>query len=110
MKTDTSPQAISKSIATTVPDEPPEDSTARICSLRFRVPKGETITRRFLAENTLGNVLNYLTSQGYHTEDYKVLTTFPRRDVSITKHVSFILYVHISRNCVLLSFHVQVVL
>ncbi|BFZ17016.1 hypothetical protein BsWGS_20055 [Bradybaena similaris] len=75
-------EAISKSIATTVPDEPPEDSTARISSLRFRVPKGETITRRFLAENTLGNVLNFLTSQGYHTEDYKVLTTFPRRDIS----------------------------
>ncbi|CAG5134193.1 unnamed protein product [Candidula unifasciata] len=76
-------EAISKSIATTVPDEPSEDSTARISFLRFRAPKGQILTRRFFAENTLGDLLNFLTSQGYHTEDYKVLTTFPRRDISV---------------------------
>uniref|UniRef100_A0A0B7B6C6 UBX domain-containing protein n=1 Tax=Arion vulgaris TaxID=1028688 RepID=A0A0B7B6C6_9EUPU len=75
-------EAISKSIATAVPDEPPEDGNGRICCLRFRVTKTETITRRFLAENTLGDLLNFLTSLGFHTEDYKVLTTFPRRDIS----------------------------
>ncbi|CAL1547158.1 unnamed protein product [Lymnaea stagnalis] len=75
-------QAISKSIANTVPDEPPESSLSRVCSLRFRVPHGQILTRRFLAENNLGDLLNFLTSMGFHKEDYKVITTFPRRDLS----------------------------
>ncbi|KAH9523587.1 pre-rRNA processing and 40S ribosomal subunit assembly [Bulinus truncatus] len=75
-------EAISKSIATTVPEEPPEGCSQRACCLRFRVPHGEVITRRFLTENNLGDLLNFLTSKGFHTEDYKVITTFPRRDIS----------------------------
>ena len=50
--------------------------------IRIRTPDGQTLTRRFLAVNTLQVLLNYVTSCGYHATDYKVLTTFPRRDVS----------------------------
>ncbi|KAK0069645.1 delta-like protein D [Biomphalaria pfeifferi] len=75
-------EAISKSIATTVPEEPHEMCTERVTCLRFRVPRGEIITRRFFVENSLRDLLNFLTSKGFHTEDYKVITTFPRRDIS----------------------------
>jgi len=30
-------------------------------------------------------LLNYIISEGYHINEFKVLATFPRRDVSITQ-------------------------
>ncbi|XP_076439934.1 FAS-associated factor 1-like [Babylonia areolata] len=75
-------EAIKETIAKSVPEEPMESATGEISRLRFRIPGGEQITRRFWAENTVQDVLNYLTSQGFHTEEYKVLTTFPRRDIT----------------------------
>ncbi|XP_005105164.1 FAS-associated factor 1 [Aplysia californica] len=75
-------EAISKSVAKSVPDEPVAGSSDKVSNLRFRVMGGEMITRRFYAHNCVGDILNFLTSKGFHTEDYKVLTTFPRRDIS----------------------------
>ncbi|KAL8568872.1 hypothetical protein ACOMHN_061448 [Nucella lapillus] len=75
-------EAIKESIAKSVPEEPAENAPGEISRLRFRVPGGEQRTRRFWAENTVQDVLNYLTSQGFHTEEFKVLSTFPRRDIT----------------------------
>nr|KAG5709778.1 hypothetical protein BaRGS_032602 [Batillaria attramentaria] len=74
-------EAIKESIAKSVPDEPAEDAEGAIAKLRFRIPGGQLIERRFWADNTLQDLLNFLTGKGFHTEDYKVLTTYPRRDV-----------------------------
>ncbi|KAK7501481.1 hypothetical protein BaRGS_00007285 [Batillaria attramentaria] len=75
-------EAIKESIAKSVPDEPAEDAEGAIAKLRFRIPGGQLIERRFWADNTLQDLLNFLTGKGFHTEDYKVLTTYPRRDVT----------------------------
>ena len=75
-------QAIQQSVAEQLPDEPDEKCGEPVANIRFRVPGGETMSRRFLAQNTLQILLNFITSKGFHVEDYKVLTTFPRRDVS----------------------------
>ena len=63
--------------------EPPEDSTEPISTVRMRLPTGEMLTRRFIATNPMRMVIMYLGTKGYHTEDYKILTTFPKKDVSI---------------------------
>lgn len=75
-------KAFQASVAKSVPEEPAEDAEGAVSRLRFRVPGGGVITRSFWSENTLQDVLNFLTAQGFHTEDYKVITTYPRRDVS----------------------------
>ena len=36
-----------------VPEEPPESSQEKLCTLRIRFPDGEVGQRRFLASNTL---------------------------------------------------------
>ena len=72
-------------VANKLPDEPPKDCSEKITTIRFRCPEGRVITRRFLAQHPLQVLLNFVLSEGYHLEDYKVLSTFPRRDVSIMK-------------------------
>ena len=40
------------------------------------------LERKFLASATLQTVLDYLTIEGFPAEEYKVLSSWPRRDVS----------------------------
>ena len=47
----------------------------------------QSLERRFLASDTLQTVLDYLTIEGFHHEEYKVLSSWPRRDVSILTHI-----------------------
>ena len=42
----------------------------------------QQLERRFLASHTLQTVLDYLTTEGYPSSDFKVLSSWPRRDVS----------------------------
>lgn len=75
-------QAISQSLADQLPPEPSADCADEISTIRVRAPANKLIVRRFLAVHTLQTLLDYVASEGFHTQDYKVLTTFPRRDVS----------------------------
>ena len=47
--------------------------------------KKDTLERRFLASDSLQTVLDYLTIEGFPEEEYKVLSSWPRRDVSSRK-------------------------
>ena len=47
--------------------------------------------RRFLASHTLQTVLDYLTTEGYPSSDFKVLSSWPRRDVSNRKTLIIII-------------------
>merc|ERR1712173_289656 len=40
------------------------------------------IERRFLASETLQTVLDYLTTEGFSSSDFKVLSSWPRRDLT----------------------------
>ena len=42
----------------------------------------QSLERRFLASDSLQTVLDYLTIEGFPHEEYKVLSSWPRRDVS----------------------------
>ena len=63
--------------------EPPEDCPEPVATVRMRLPTGEMLTRRFIATSPMGMVIMFLGTKGYHTEDYKILTTYPKKDVSI---------------------------
>merc|ERR1712080_536631 len=43
---------------------------------------GNQLERRFLASQTLQTVLDYLTTEGYPSSEYKVLSSWPRRDLT----------------------------
>ena len=89
-----------------VPGEPSEDCTHKTCTLKIRFPKGEVEQRRFLATNLLRvrstpsanttlsgiiplcdfaqDVVNFVGSKNYMVSDYKILTSYPRKDVSVS--------------------------
>lgn len=69
-------------IESQLPDEPEEGSGEDIAKIRFRLPKGETAVRRFRAQAPLKVLLDYLVVLGYPPDEYKVLSSWPRRDLT----------------------------
>ncbi|XP_073259485.1 FAS-associated factor 1-like isoform X1 [Porites lutea] len=65
-----------------LPAEPGSECTDPVSNLRFRLPDGETVTRRFLASNPLQVVLTFVQTRGFLDSEYKVVTNFPRRDLT----------------------------
>lgn len=66
-----------------LPAEPSADqSAANITCIRFRLPEGKTSTRRFRADEPLQVLLDYLLVEGYPHNDFKVLSSWPRKDVT----------------------------
>ncbi|QQP38817.1 Uncharacterized protein FKW44_019504, partial [Caligus rogercresseyi] len=61
-----------------LPVEPPitEDNSR----LRIRAPDGTSLERRFSPSSALRVLLDFLFTKGYSEEEYKVLTSYPRRD------------------------------
>lgn len=75
-------EAIRLSLEQSLPPEPREESSELVSKLRIRTPRGEFFERRFLAANGLQVVFDYVASKGFPKDEYKLLSTFPRRDVS----------------------------
>lgn len=66
-----------------VPDEPPADSSLPVTKIRFRPPcGGDLVTRTFLASNALQDLLNFVASLGYLPEKYRVISSWPKREMS----------------------------
>ena len=66
-----------------LPSEPAVDHSDPSTTIRFRLPGGKISTRRFLADNQLQVLLDFLLVEGYATEEFKVLSSWPRQDVII---------------------------
>lgn len=75
-------QAIRLSLEQALPPEPSENSGKQISKLRIRTPSGEFLERRFLGSCNLQVLFDFVASKGYPFEEFKLLTTFPRRNVS----------------------------
>lgn len=75
-------QAIRLSLEQALPPEPDEESGEQISKLRIRTPSGEFLERRFLGSCKLQVLFDFVASKGYPFEEFKLLTTFPRRNVS----------------------------
>lgn len=64
-------------------DEPSDDvPNSKITKIRFRLPDGNTLQRKFFITEKLDSIINYATSHGYFTDEYKILSTWPRRDLT----------------------------
>uniref|UniRef100_A0A665V9C5 UBX domain-containing protein n=1 Tax=Echeneis naucrates TaxID=173247 RepID=A0A665V9C5_ECHNA len=74
--------AIRLSLEQALPPEPAEESGEQISKLRIRTPSGEFLERRFLGSCKLQVLFDFVASKGYPFEEFKLLTTFPRRNVS----------------------------
>jgi hypothetical protein len=68
-------------IAATLPPEPENDCPDPVCSLKCRLPGGKIVSRKFLYTTTVNVLFDFLFTQGFPRDDYKFLTTYPKRDV-----------------------------
>lgn len=67
-----------------VPVEPALGS-ADCTKIRIRGPGGVFFERRFTVESKLRALLNFVASKGFPIDEYKLISTYPRRDVSSHK-------------------------
>lgn len=75
-------EAIRLSLEQALPPEPEGDSGEQISKLRIRTPSGEFLERRFLGSCKLQVLFDFVASKGYPFEEFKLLTTFPRRNIT----------------------------
>uniref|UniRef100_A0A8K9XR77 Fas (TNFRSF6) associated factor 1 n=1 Tax=Oncorhynchus mykiss TaxID=8022 RepID=A0A8K9XR77_ONCMY len=75
-------EAIRLSLEHALPPEPAEEGGEPISKLRIRTPSGEFLVRRFLGSTKLQVLFDFVASKGYPWDDFKLLTTFPRRNIT----------------------------
>uniref|UniRef100_A0A673AFJ1 UBX domain-containing protein n=1 Tax=Sphaeramia orbicularis TaxID=375764 RepID=A0A673AFJ1_9TELE len=75
-------EAIRLSLEQALPPEPDEESGEQISKLRIRTPSGEFLERRFLGSCKLQVLFDFVASKGYPFDEFKLLTTFPRRNIT----------------------------
>ncbi|XP_063057754.1 FAS-associated factor 1 isoform X2 [Engraulis encrasicolus] len=75
-------EAIRLTLEQALPPEPSEESGEPVSKLRIRTPSGEFLERRFLGSTKLQVLFDYVASKGYPSDEFKVLTTFPRRNIT----------------------------
>ncbi|XP_049342009.1 FAS-associated factor 1 isoform X1 [Astyanax mexicanus] len=75
-------EAIRLSLEQTLPPEPKEEEGEPVSKLRIRTPSGEFLERRFLGSCKLQVLFDFVASKGYPSDEFKILTTFPRRNIT----------------------------
>ncbi|KAF5282552.1 hypothetical protein FQA39_LY04959 [Lamprigera yunnana] len=75
-------EAYRKEVEAKLPPEPAMDQGDNIAKIRFRLPKGESLERRFQANAPLKVLLDFLVVKGYPTTEFKVISSWPRRDLT----------------------------
>ncbi|XP_062251701.1 FAS-associated factor 1 [Platichthys flesus] len=75
-------EAIRLSLEKTLPPEPIDESGEQISKLRIRTPSGEFLERRFLGSCRLQVLFDFVASKGFPFDEFKLLTTFPRRNIT----------------------------
>ncbi|KAK7136108.1 hypothetical protein R3I94_014689 [Phoxinus phoxinus] len=75
-------EAIRLSLEQALPPEPKEEGEEPISKLRIRTPSGEFLERRFLGSCKLQVLFDFVASKGYPSDEFKLLTTFPRRNIT----------------------------
>lgn len=78
-------EAMRSQAASRVPAEPGADADpAGVSRIRVRLPPPHDacLERRFYSNDTLAALLDFLASKGYPQENYKVISSWPRRDLT----------------------------
>uniref|UniRef100_A0A673MR20 FAS-associated factor 1-like n=1 Tax=Sinocyclocheilus rhinocerous TaxID=307959 RepID=A0A673MR20_9TELE len=75
-------EAIRLSLEQALPPEPKEEGGEPISKLRIRTPSGEFLERLFLGSCKLQVLFDFVASKGYPSDEFKLLTTFPRKNIT----------------------------
>lgn len=75
-------EAHRQAVRLSLPPEPDAETGNNILKVKFRLPGGKFLERKFKPDTPLQILLNFLIVEGYPTDEYKVLSSWPRRDVS----------------------------
>uniref|UniRef100_A0A672KRH0 UBX domain-containing protein n=1 Tax=Sinocyclocheilus grahami TaxID=75366 RepID=A0A672KRH0_SINGR len=75
-------EAIRLSLEQALPPEPNEEGGEPISKLRIRTPSGEFLERLFLGSCKLQVLFDFVASKGYPSDEFKLLTTFPRKNIT----------------------------
>jgi hypothetical protein len=66
-----------------LPEEPSESAPASgVARIRFRLPSGEFMQRRFSIKDRLEAVVDFMTANDFFADEYKLLSAWPRRDLT----------------------------
>ncbi|XP_066592439.1 FAS-associated factor 1 [Prorops nasuta] len=75
-------EAYRQAVESNLPPEPEQENGDGVMKIRVRLPAGKFLERRFQSDTPLQTLLNFLIVEGYPTEEYKVLSSWPRRDLT----------------------------
>lgn len=75
-------EAIRLSLEQALPPEPAEEGGEPVSKLRIRTPSGAFLERRFLGGCRLQVLFDFVASRGFPWDQFKLLTTFPRRNIT----------------------------
>lgn len=82
-------ESIRTSVESSLPAEP-DETIDNIYKIKVRIPGGKLLERRFLPDSKLQVLINYLIVEGYPHDEYKILSSWPRRDLtSLDTNLSF---------------------
>uniref|UniRef100_T1GST4 UBX domain-containing protein n=1 Tax=Megaselia scalaris TaxID=36166 RepID=T1GST4_MEGSC len=65
-----------------LPKEPDSSITTGVTDIRVRDPNGGIVHRKFFVTDQLQDLLNFVASKGYLISEYKVISSWPRRDLT----------------------------
>ncbi|XP_012260990.2 FAS-associated factor 1 [Athalia rosae] len=75
-------EAHRQAVESSLPPEPQQEAGDGITKIRVRLPEGKFLERRFQTDTPLQTLLNFLIVEGYPTDEYKVISSWPRRDLT----------------------------
>ncbi|XP_014295657.1 FAS-associated factor 1 [Microplitis demolitor] len=75
-------EAHRQAVRLSLPPEPDAETGNNILKVKFRLPGGKFLERKFKPDTPLQILLNFLIVEGYPTDEYKVLSSWPRRDLT----------------------------
>ncbi|XP_011867105.1 PREDICTED: FAS-associated factor 1 isoform X1 [Vollenhovia emeryi] len=75
-------EAHRQAVESSLPPEPQQGAGDGVMKVRVRLPAGKFLERKFQSDTPLQTLFNFLIVKGYPTEEYKLLSSWPRRDLT----------------------------